>query len=462
MDGTSSCPRCHELEAQVAALQRRVAELTAQVEKLTAALEAALRAGKRQAAPFRKADGPAAAPKKPGRKKGRRHGCHRHRLPLAPHEIDETYEAPLPDRCPTCGDRHIEETHTAKQYQTEIPRRPVHREFTIHLGRCQTCGGRVQGRHPLQTSDALGAAGSQLGPDAHATFVTLNKGLGLSHGKCRRFFRDVFGIVIARATSIRSLLRTTRQVQPAYEDLRLAVRRSEWVVPDETGWRVGGKSAWLHVFVSPTATCYEIGDRSGDIAERLLGRDWSGTMIHDGWSVYGGFERAFHQQCVGHLQRRCQELRETAMRGAVRLPRQILALIDEAFSLRRQWRGHRLSGDALAEAGLGLACRLQRLVSGRFTHAPNRRLAKHVLGHAMHWFWFLIDPTIDATNYRAEQAIRPAVVNRKVWGGNRTWIGAGSQAVLTSLLVTLAQRGYDPLTWFSMARRSPAPLPLPP
>jgi hypothetical protein len=33
----------------------------------------------------------------------------------------------------------------------------------------------------------------------------------------------------------------------------------------------------------------------------------------------------------------------------------------------------------------------------------------------MHWFWFLIDPTIVATNYRAEQAIRPAVVNRKVW-----------------------------------------------
>jgi transposase len=49
---------------------------------------------------------------------------------------------------------------------------------------------------------------------------------------------------------------------------------------------------------------------------------------------------------------------------------------------------------------------------GRFTYAPNRRLARHVLGHALEWFWFLIDPTIDATNWRAEQAIRPAVVNR--------------------------------------------------
>jgi len=450
------------LRAEISRLHATVDSLRATVDKLKAALEAAQRAGKRQAAPFRKEDGPAVAPKKPGRQKGRRHGRHEHRAVPAPAEIDERYEAPLPDRCPQCGGRHLEETHTAPQYQTEIPRQPIHREFTIHFGQCSDCGRRVQGRHPLQTSDAVGAAASQLGPEAQAAFVLLNKGLGLSHGKCRRLFRDLFGIAIARATSVRSLLRTEKQVEPAYQDLRLAVRNSDQVVPDETGWRVAGRSAWLHVFVTRTATCYDIGDRSGDVAARLLGWDWSGTLIHDGWSVYDGFQRAAHQQCVGHLQRRCRELLETAVGAAARLPQQILALIDEAFALRRQWRGHRLSGDDLGEAGLGLICRLEDVTSGRFTHRPNRRLAKHVRGHAMHWFWFLIDPTIDATNWRAEQAIRPAVVNRKVWGGNRTWRGARAQAVLTSLLVTLEQRGYDALEWFSAARCASIPLPLPP
>lgn len=451
-----------QLRRELRRLQARIGQLEATVGKLTAALEVAQRAGKRQAAPFRKAGGPVAEPKKPGRRKGRRHGLHRHRVPPAPQEIDERYEAPLPEQCPKCGGRHVEETHTAQQYQTEIPRRPIHREFTIHFGQCRNCGQHVQGRHALQTSDAVGAAGSQLGPDAHAACVTLNKGLGLSHGKCQRFFRDVFGIAVSRATSIRSLLRTAKGVESAGEDLRLAVRRAEWVVPDETGWRVGGQSAWLHAFVTRDATCYEIGNRSGEIAGRLLGRDWSGTLIHDGWSVYDGFEHASHQQCLGHLQRRCRELLETSVRGAVRLPRQILALIDEAFALRRAWRGRRLSSDDLVVAGFELACRLQRLVSGRFTHVPNRRLAKHVLGHAINWFWFLIDPTIDATNWRAEQAIRPAVVNRKVWGGNRTWAGAGVQAALTSLLVTLEQRGYEALEWFSAARCARTPLPLPP
>jgi transposase len=320
----------------------------------------------------------------------------------------------------------------------------------------------VQGRHSLQTSDAVGAAASQLGPDAQAAFVLLHKGLGRSHGKCRRLSRDLFGVEIARATSVRSLWRTTQRVEPAYAGLRLVIRQSSCVVPDETGWRVAGQSAWLHAFVTQTATCYAIGDRSGQAAERLLGRDWAGTLIHDGWSVYDGLEKAWHQQCVAHLQRRCRELLETAVGGAVRLPRQILSLIDEAFALRRLWRGHRLNQNQRAEAGLDLACRLEDAASGRFTHAPNRRLAKHVLHHAMEWFWFLIDPKIDATNWRAAQAIRPAVVHRKVWGGNRTWLGAKAQATLTSLLVTLEQRGVMPLEWFSAARCAAVPLPLPP
>jgi transposase len=455
MDGTPSCPRCEELQAELVGLRKRV-------DELSSALEAARRDGKRQAAPFRKVGGPKAQPKKPGRKSGNRHGRHVHRGSIPPAEIDERHDAPLPQSCPRCGGQHVEETHTATQYQTEIPRRPIHREFSIHIGRCHDCGSRVQGRHPLQTSDALGAAASQLGPDAHAAFVTLNKGLGLAHGKCRQFFRDVFDITIARATSVRSLLRTAKQAEPAYDQIRRAVRHSSWAVPDETGWRVGGHNAWLHVFVTQNATCYDIGDRSSDVAQRLLGRDWSGTLIHDGWSVYDRFEQAYHQQCVGHLQRRCRELLETATRGAARLPRQVLTLIDEAFWLRRQWRGHRLNANALAEAGLALACQMEHLASGHFLYEPNRLLANHILKHAMDWFWFLIDPTIDATNYRAEQAIRPAVVNRKVWGGNRTWAGARAQSVLTSLLVTLAQRGHQALTWFSTARCSTLPLPLPP
>ena len=196
---------------------------------------------------------------------------------------------------------------------------------------------------------------------------------------------------------------------------------------------------------APRATCYVIDPtRSGAPAVELLGADWSGTLVHDGWSVYDRFTAAAHQQCLRHLQRRCQEMVETAAHGAERFPHAVLALIDQAFALRRLWRGHRLNSDQLAEHGLELSCELERLASGHFTNAPNRRLAKHLLKHAMEWFWFLIDPTIQATNHWAEQATRPAVVNRKVWGGNRTWPGAKAQSVVTSVIRTCSQRAVEP------------------
>ncbi|MBI4587436.1 MAG: hypothetical protein HY725_01240, partial [Candidatus Rokubacteria bacterium] len=52
--------------------------------------------------------------------------------------------------------------------------RPHVTRFDVALGRCRHCRRRVQGRHPRQTSDALGAAASQLGPRALALAADLN------------------------------------------------------------------------------------------------------------------------------------------------------------------------------------------------------------------------------------------------------------------------------------------------
>jgi hypothetical protein len=60
-------------------------------------------------------------------------------------------------------------------------------------------------------------------------------------------------------------------------------------------------------------------------------------------------------------------------------------------------------------------------------------------------FTFLYCPGLDATNNAAERALRPLVVARKNWGGNRTQKGARAQAVLTSILQTGQQQGKNPL-----------------
>lgn len=436
--------KIRELRRENAALERRNAELQARIAALEAALDAARREGKRQAAPFSKGP-PQPHPKKPGRRSGLSYGRKGHRPAPDPSDIDEIYEATLPDACPDCGD-HVLKTGVAQQYQTEIPRRPRYRQFNVHIGECVGCGRVVHGRHPLQTSGALGAASSQLGPDAQAAVVLLNKSAGLSHGKIVDVFSHLFGITLTRGGSAQIVLRAGRCAKPVYTQIANSIRGSPWAVPDETGWRIGGKKGWLHVLVGDQATCYQIDKcRSAEPAARILTWDYEGTLVHDGWAPYDRFSQAWHQQCVRHLQRRALELLETAVGGAVRFPRQVLALFREAFSLRDRFERGELSEDDLADGFLQLAIALEQLVARPRSNAANQTLANHLKAHLYEWFWFLLEPGLDATNYRAEQALRPAVVNRKVWGGNRTDAGARAQEILMSVIESCRRQQRQPI-----------------
>jgi transposase len=442
------CPTCE-------ALRRRIAELEAQ-------LADALRAGKRQAAPFAKGP-PKAQPKKPGRKPGNDYGCKGHRPPPPPPHIDEVHDAPLPGACPDCGGP-IDETDVQQQYQVEIPRRPIHRQFNIHVGHCRGCARRVQGRHPLQTSDALGAAASQLGPDAQAAVVELNKQAGLSHGKVTQVLHNLFGIDLTRGGSAHTVLRAGRRSERVFQSLLDSLPKAERANADETGWRVGGRLAWLHTIVSPDVTVYLIDPtRSGDVAGRVLGLDYAGLLGHDGWSAYDRFTLACHQQCLAHLLRRCDELLQTATGGAVLFPRRVKSLLGQALELRDRHQAGQVSDHGVLVARGQLTNRLADLVLPAKRHEGNERFAQHLWNHRDELFAFLKFPAIEATNWLAEHAIRFGVILRKVWGGNRTWAGAKAQSVLMSFWRTCWQQGRSALDTFSrLLRGQPVLLVQPP
>jgi transposase len=113
-----------------------------------------------------------------------------------PLHIDETHDAPLPAVCPHCTGPVVE-TAIAAQHQEDLPPvRPIVRAFQVHIGQCQRCGRRIQGRHPLQTSDALGAAAAQIGPRVVATAAVLHKQFGLPVGKVASLFQQHFALTI--------------------------------------------------------------------------------------------------------------------------------------------------------------------------------------------------------------------------------------------------------------------------
>ena len=432
-----ACPGC-------AARDRKIAELEARLAKL----EALVRSGKRQAAPFSKGP-PKAQPKPPGRKSGDDYGTHQRRA--VPSHIDEVLEAPLPSRCPIC-DGAVEPTEVAQQYQTEIPRKVIVRQFNVHIGQCACCHKRVQGRHPLQTSDALGACASQVGPDAQALAVQLNKDAGLSHGKVSRFFKAAFDLDLSRSGACRTMLRAAVRCTGAYQAIVRSVRQSPSIVPDETGWKVGGVLAWLHVAVGTDATAYLIHRRRGyEAAVELIGAEYDGFMIHDGWSPYMQFVYASHQTCLAHLLRRARELEQDAIGRDARFPRQVKAILKESLAVRDAREAGVLTLPQAIEQADRLSKQLGELIRRPQNNGDHERFANHLWKQHQQEtvFPFLHFGGVDATNYKAEQAIRPATANRKVWGGNRTDIGAQAQGVLMSVLRTAAQRGIDAVNFVS-------------
>ena len=90
-----------------------------------------------------------------------------------------------PCACPKCGGE-LEGERTEEQWQEEMPEpRPIRRRFVIHVARCKQCGRPVRGRHPLQTSQATGAAAAQVGPEALSQAARLHYELGLSMARRR-------------------------------------------------------------------------------------------------------------------------------------------------------------------------------------------------------------------------------------------------------------------------------------
>ena len=174
----------------------------------------------------------------------------------------------------------------------------------------------------------------------------------------------------------------------------------------------------------------------------MLGADFAGVLVRDGWAPYRQFTAAAHQTCLAHLLRRCRLV--TADHPHSSFGADVQAILQQALAVRDRYQAGTISLHGVAVARGHLISRLDVRLARPSGVLDVQRFARH-LSREFEAIWsFLFDPEIDATNWRAEQAIRPAVVTRKVCGGNRSWAGADSQQILASVIRTTTQRDLNP------------------
>ncbi|MGZ3337272.1 MAG: IS66 family transposase, partial [Isosphaeraceae bacterium] len=292
------------------------------------------RAGKRQAAPFSKGP-PKTYPKRPGRQAGHPPS---HRPAPPPEQVDRTIEVPLPPDCPECHASLDQVPVTVHdQYQIDLPEpKPIITRFRVPVARCPACYRRVQGRHPEPTSDALGTAAVQYGPRLLGFAADRKHRIGASYRKCASVLLTLTGLVVAAAALVRSGHRLRRLAQPSDDRLVEAARHSAVQHVDETGWKIGGRSAWLWVFADAHATLYRIRKSRGhEVVVAVLGADDPGVLVRDCFLAYDPLKFT-KSQCSSHLLKRCAEVEQSKSRGAVRFSRRVAALLRRGMALKRR------------------------------------------------------------------------------------------------------------------------------
>jgi transposase len=429
-----------QLERERERLEREREQLREENDHLRRLLEEAQRASKRQAAPFSRGQRKE-HPQTPGRKPGAAYGQRYCKQP--PQQVDEVIPVTLPERCSCGGPVALDRTEF--QYQHEIVRKTFWRRFDVDIGHCQKCGKRCQGHDPRQTSDALGAAAVQLGPDALAFGVMMNKDLAMPHADVATALRDGFRLQVNRSTICRAVDRVARRGEATWHALRDAARRSLVNGMDETSWNVAAQLRWLWVVVSEGVTfCDILPGRGFDQAASLVGADYEGWLIHDGLRTYYKFLKCGHQSCLNHLLDRAKKLIESASGRAARFPLRVQEVLQQALGLAKRYQKKEISLHGLWTATGRLEVKLDRVLQRPGRDPANHRFRNHLWHERPYLFTFLYCPGLDSTNNLSERAIRALIGARKNWGGNRTQRGARAQAVLTSIFQTAKQQGKEP------------------
>ena len=415
-----------------AALIALILQQAAQIEQLRAEIERLKRGNARQAAPFSKGR-PVPNPKKSGRKPGQ--GSFQRREAPA---FEQLSEPPIdvaldePD-CPGCGGP-LEPDRVEEASITDLPPvvRPRVRLFRVAVMRCGRCGRTARGRHRELAPDQRGATAHRLGPRLLAAAHQLHYGLGVTVRKLPEVLRLLTGVRLTQgAITQDALRRSERTVAATYQALGDSIREAPYVHTDDTGWRVRGGPAWLMVFVTDTATVYQVRER--------IPSDYAGVMITDRGKSYDASEFAGvrRQVCLAHVQRSITEVEETKTGKARWFGSHLKALLKRALALHHERRDgavpdfearvHQLEReltDHLRDRVLKDDDN-QRLLDGLGRHHDAGSLVR-----------FLRGPGIAPTNNAAERALRPAVIARKVSQCTKTARGTRAFEAWSSVLAT--------------------------
>ena len=321
-------------------------------------------------------------------------------------------------------------------------------EHRAHGCRCAACGSQTRAAFPDWVSAPV-----QYGKRIGAFVLYLLHYQLLPEKRLAALMADLFGVHLVTAT----IHRISQDCAERFQGFAAAVRDHVAAAPvkhlDETGFRIGGKTQWLHIASTMRLTFYRVAAKRGSLLT-----DLTGVIVHDHWKPYYTLKGVLHALCNAHHLRELKALVEIEKEDWARRMQRLLRRACHAVNLAREQDVPLKPAlialierryDAIVADGLAFHEGQPALTKTRPRGRPPRRVGHNLLlrlsTYKQDVLRFLTDPRVPFTNNLAERDGRMMKLRQKISGGFRSEDGAKDFAVVRSVLSTARKQGWDML-----------------
>jgi transposase len=388
--------------------------------------------------------------KKPGGQKG--HKGETLRQVSDPNEVVNHY----PPACSMCGvglDPETSVGHSARQvFDLPQPQPLVVTEHRAHDCQCPACGAKTRAPFPDGANAPV-----QYGARITAFVIYLLHYQLLPENRLATLMADLFGVKVAAATIARMSRTCAQRLRGFAATVRDLVAGAPVKHMDETGFRIGGKTQWLHVASTALLTFYRVCAKRGSLLANV-----AGIVVHDHWKPYYTMQDVLHALCNAHHLRELKALVEIEKEEWARKMQRLLRRACHVTNRARE-RGIPMKPrliecferhyDTIIAEGLLFHEAQAPLVStvikgggkrrGRTPRRTGHNLLLRLATRKEDTLRFLHDATVPFTNNQAERDGRMMKLRQKISGGFRSLEGAMDFALIRSFLSTARKQDWN-------------------
>ena len=390
-------------------------------------------------------DKPPPSKPKSNRKRGGQPGHDKHERELIPSELCNEVVPCVPAECRRCGkELNGVDAEPIRRQVWELPEiQPIVTEYQLHRLDC-SCGCSTCGELPQ------GVPTGQAGPRLIAFAALLMACFRQSKRRAAQFLSMILNQPASAGWMVLLQNRAAEAVEPAYNELAAQLPKQPVLNIDESPTKEGPAKAWVWTFVATTFTFFTCRtSRAADVAKELLGEDFGGVIHCDRARMYWAFNRL--QWCWAHLKRDFQALIDDPCGTKKRLGHDLMKSTNELFALWKKVRDGTISRRRFRRQMQPIRQRVDSLLLRGYYNELTRGFCKELVEHGEHLWTFIEVEGVHPTNNAAEQALRHAVIWRKLSFGTQSRSGSQFVERHLSVIETCRRQSRNVFTWLTTA-----------